>query len=163
LKYSTNLNLSFSFKGFGFQGQLKVFCGVEHLLETNCFLSRGDCLRYFDCLNFYFEKLYILNLFNRLIQILNFISKFIASYLKVIACLNLNFSFLLQHLVDHITSDELKPKEILQSSFDLLGELMKFNPFAFKRFDQVISDKQVSKHNLVVFGVNFVVMLVWRS
>lgn len=54
------------------------------------------------------------------------------------------FCFVLQHLVDHITSDELKPKEILQSSFDLLGELMKFNPFAFKRFDQVISDKQVS-------------------
>lgn len=52
---------------------------------------------------------------------------------------------LLEHLVDHITSDELKPKEILQSSFDLLGELMKFNPFAFKRFDQVISDKQFEK------------------
>jgi len=52
---------------------------------------------------------------------------------------------LLEHLVDHITSDELKPKEILQSSFDLLGELMKFNLFAFKRFDQVISDKQFEK------------------
>lgn len=52
---------------------------------------------------------------------------------------------LLEHLVDHITSDELKPKEILQSSFDLLGELMKFNPFAFKRFDVAISDKQFEK------------------
>lgn len=52
---------------------------------------------------------------------------------------------LLEHLVDHITSDEIKPKEILQSSFDLLGELMKFNPFAFKRFDLVISDKQFEK------------------
>ncbi|KAJ7337109.1 Short transient receptor putative channel 4-associated protein [Desmophyllum pertusum] len=52
---------------------------------------------------------------------------------------------LLEHLVDHITSEELKPKEILQSSFDLLGELMKFNPFAFKRFDQVIQDKQFEK------------------
>ena len=51
----------------------------------------------------------------------------------------------LQHLVDHITSEELKPKEILQSSFDLLGELMKFNPFAFKRFDLGISDKQVCR------------------
>jgi len=52
---------------------------------------------------------------------------------------------LLEHLVDHITSEELKPKEILQSSFDLLGELMKFNPFAFKRFDLGISDKQFEK------------------
>ena len=56
---------------------------------------------------------------------------------------SLFFSF--QHLVDHITSEELKPKEILQSSFDLLGELMKFNQFAFIRFDQAISTKQVSK------------------
>ena len=59
--------------------------------------------------------------------------------------------------MDHITSDELKPKEILQSSFDLLGELMKFNPFAFKRFDQVISDKQVSKCDLIAF----VLILLW--
>lgn len=52
---------------------------------------------------------------------------------------------LLEHLVDHITSEELKPKEILQSSFDLLGELMKFNQFAFIRFDQAISTKQFEK------------------
>ena len=58
---------------------------------------------------------------------------------------NNSLFFSLQHLVDHITSEELKPKEILQSSFDLLGELMKFNQFAFIRFDQAISTKQVSK------------------
>lgn len=37
----------------------------------------------------------------------------------------------------------MKPKEILQSSFDLLGELMKFNPIAFKIFNSVIDDKEV--------------------
>ncbi|XP_031558497.1 short transient receptor potential channel 4-associated protein-like isoform X2 [Actinia tenebrosa] len=52
---------------------------------------------------------------------------------------------LLKHLVEHIGSSEMKPKEILQSSFDLLGELMKFNPIAFKIFNSVIDDKQFEK------------------
>ncbi|XP_032219166.1 short transient receptor potential channel 4-associated protein isoform X2 [Nematostella vectensis] len=52
---------------------------------------------------------------------------------------------LLEHLVEHITSPELKPKEILQSSFDLLGELMKFNEVAFKIFNSVVTDKQFEK------------------
>ncbi|XP_020916846.1 short transient receptor potential channel 4-associated protein-like [Exaiptasia diaphana] len=52
---------------------------------------------------------------------------------------------LLEHLVDHIGSSEIKPKEILQSSFDLLGELMKFNPIAFKIFNSVIDDKKFEK------------------
>jgi len=57
----------------------------------------------------------------------------------------------LQHLVDHIGSSEIKPKEILQSNFDLLGELMKFNPIAFKIFNSVIDDKKVGVHNPTIF------------
>ncbi|XP_065064588.1 short transient receptor potential channel 4-associated protein-like isoform X2 [Rhopilema esculentum] len=41
----------------------------------------------------------------------------------------------IEHLLEHINNPETKSKEILQSSFDLLGELMKFNEEAFKRFN----------------------------
>ena len=36
---------------------------------------------------------------------------------------------------------DIRPKEILQSSFDLLGELIKFNIDAFKAFDKVLTTK----------------------
>ena len=38
----------------------------------------------------------------------------------------------------------MKTKEILQSSFDLLGELMKFNYISFKEFNDCITDAEVS-------------------
>ena len=69
--------------------------------------------------------------------------------------------FYLQHLLEHVLDPETKAKEILQSSFDLLGELMKFNEIAFQRFNNFItSDKQVmfvtfrnNSEILVAFGV----------
>ncbi|XP_070576007.1 short transient receptor potential channel 4-associated protein-like [Ptychodera flava] len=46
---------------------------------------------------------------------------------------------LLEHIVRHMVDNVIKSKEILQSSFDLLGELMKFNINAFKRFNKTIT------------------------
>lgn len=50
---------------------------------------------------------------------------------------------LLKHLLQIICSKEIKSKEVLQSSFDLLGELMKFNHVAFKEFTLMISEIEV--------------------
>ena len=42
--------------------------------------------------------------------------------------------------------NDIRPKEILQSSFDLLGELSKFNVEAFRCFDQVLdTDVKVTR------------------
>eukprot|EP00794_Sanderia_malayensis_P018931 gene18931-20836_t len=50
---------------------------------------------------------------------------------------------LVEHLLGDILNPETKSKEILQSSFDLLGELMKFNQPAFQRFNNcIVTDKQ---------------------
>ncbi|ELU14681.1 hypothetical protein CAPTEDRAFT_176924 [Capitella teleta] len=46
---------------------------------------------------------------------------------------------LLQHIAGNIVEHDIRPKEILQSSFDLLGELIKFNFDAFGMFDQVLN------------------------
>lgn len=44
-----------------------------------------------------------------------------------------------QHVASNIVEHEIRHKEILQSSFDLLGELIKFNWEAFKTFDSVLT------------------------
>jgi Trpc4-associated protein len=49
---------------------------------------------------------------------------------------------LLQHIASNIVEHDIRPKEILQSSFDLIGELVKFNVEAFKVFDKVLSSKE---------------------
>ncbi|XP_046354542.1 short transient receptor potential channel 4-associated protein-like isoform X1 [Haliotis rubra] len=46
---------------------------------------------------------------------------------------------LLQHVATNIVEHEIRHKEILQSSFDLLGELVKFNIEAFKTFDTILN------------------------
>jgi Trpc4-associated protein len=48
---------------------------------------------------------------------------------------------LLQHIAGNIVDHEIRPKEILQSSFDLLGEMVKFNVEAFHAFDKVLNTK----------------------
>ena len=45
----------------------------------------------------------------------------------------------LQHVAGNIVEHEIRHKEILQSSFDLLGELIKFNIEAFKAFDAILT------------------------
>lgn len=45
---------------------------------------------------------------------------------------------LLQHVASNIVEHEIRHKEILQSSFDLLGELIKFNVEAFKTFEEIL-------------------------
>ncbi|KAK2190340.1 hypothetical protein NP493_84g05051 [Ridgeia piscesae] len=49
---------------------------------------------------------------------------------------------LLQHIASNIVEHDIRPKEILQSSFDLIGELVKFNVEAFKVFDKVLSSTE---------------------
>ncbi|KAK3605673.1 hypothetical protein CHS0354_013470 [Potamilus streckersoni] len=49
---------------------------------------------------------------------------------------------LLQHVATNIVEHEIRHKEILQSSFDLLGELIKFNIEAFKTFDSIFTTPQ---------------------
>ena len=53
--------------------------------------------------------------------------------------------FHLQHVASNIVEHEIRHKEILQSSFDLLGELIKFNWEAFKTFDSVLTPASASK------------------
>lgn len=59
---------------------------------------------------------------------------------------------LLQHVASNIVEHEIRHKEILQSSFDLLGELIKFNWEAFKTFDSVLTTQ--SKFEKFVNTVN---------
>ncbi|XP_005093557.1 short transient receptor potential channel 4-associated protein isoform X2 [Aplysia californica] len=49
---------------------------------------------------------------------------------------------LLTHVASNIVENEIRHKEILQSSFDLLGELIKFNIEAFKAFDAILTTEQ---------------------
>ncbi|KAI8746483.1 short transient receptor potential channel 4-associated protein-like isoform X1 [Biomphalaria glabrata] len=48
---------------------------------------------------------------------------------------------LLAHVAGNIVESEIRHKEILQSSFDLLGELIKFNIEAFKAFDAILASE----------------------
>lgn len=50
----------------------------------------------------------------------------------------LNLFLPLQHVASNIVEHEIRHKEILQSSFDLLGELIKFNVEAFKTFEEIL-------------------------
>ena len=47
-----------------------------------------------------------------------------------------------QHVASNIVEHEIRHKEILQSSFDLLGELVKFNIDAFKTFDTILTTQE---------------------
>lgn len=55
-----------------------------------------------------------------------------------------------QHILYCIVDSECKSRDVLQSYFDLLGELMKFNIDAFKRFNKYINtDEKVKlKHSV---------------
>ncbi|XP_041375962.1 short transient receptor potential channel 4-associated protein-like [Gigantopelta aegis] len=58
---------------------------------------------------------------------------------------------LLQHVASNIVEHEIRHKEILQSSFDLLGEMVKFNIEAFKTFDEIlVSQDKLDKFVLTV-------------
>ncbi|KAG8131873.1 hypothetical protein E2320_009775, partial [Naja naja] len=49
---------------------------------------------------------------------------------------------LLEHILYCIVDSECKSRDVLQSYFDLLGELMKFNIDAFKRFNKYINSDE---------------------
>lgn len=48
---------------------------------------------------------------------------------------------LVKHLFDHIVNSETRAKEIIQSSFDLLGEVMKFNAAGFLEFNKAVENE----------------------
>lgn len=52
----------------------------------------------------------------------------------------------LQHIVQHTLKEESKSKEVLQSNFDLLAELIKFNRMAYKRFEAVVNTDELVRH-----------------
>ncbi|MGH0145046.1 UNVERIFIED_CONTAM: hypothetical protein FKN15_014505 [Acipenser sinensis] len=49
---------------------------------------------------------------------------------------------LLEHILFCIIDSECKSRDVLQSYFDLLGELMKFNLLAFKRFNKYVDTEE---------------------
>ncbi|XP_053552807.1 short transient receptor potential channel 4-associated protein [Bombina bombina] len=49
---------------------------------------------------------------------------------------------LLEHILYCIVDSECKSRDVLQSYFDLLGELMKFNIDAFKRFNKYVNTEE---------------------
>src|SRR5437870_2020498 len=56
---------------------------------------------------------------------------------------------LLQHILSSLVRVEWQHKEILQSSFDLLGELLKFNLEAFRQLNELLaSGTKVSRSNI---------------
>ena len=57
-------------------------------------------------------------------------------------------------MASNIVEHEIRHKEILQSSFDLLGEMVKFNLEAFKTFDEIlVSQDKVQWCSLFVTGM----------
>lgn len=60
------------------------------------------------------------------------------------------FTGLLQHIAGNLVDHDIRPKEILQSSFDLLGELCKFNADAFNNFEKVLSNSERVSNKIYV-------------
>lgn len=63
---------------------------------------------------------------------------------------------LVKHLFEHIVDGDTKSKDTLQSSFDLLGEVMKFNAEAFKQFNESVQDETQFEKFLSVMTSNIV-------
>ncbi|XP_072013310.1 short transient receptor potential channel 4-associated protein-like [Amphiura filiformis] len=63
---------------------------------------------------------------------------------------------LLEHIVQHTLQEETKSKEVLQSNFDLLAELMKFNRTAYKRFEDVVKTDELFEKFLNLINDNMV-------
>lgn len=71
-------------------------------------------------------------------------------------------SFPSQHILYCIVDSECKSRDVLQSYFDLLGELMKFNVDAFKRFNRYINTDAKVRLNLGLWEVWFLLVVIWR-
>ena len=56
---------------------------------------------------------------------------------------------LLEVILTNVISTGTKSKEVLQSNFDLLAELMKFNHVAFKRFNKFIETEEKVRQTLL--------------
>ena len=74
------------------------------------------------------------------------------------------YSCHLQHIAGNIVDHDIRPKEILQSSFDLLGELIKFNIEAFRLFEKVFVTKaKVSFFGAVPISEIFLSSTLWND
>ncbi|GCC37459.1 hypothetical protein chiPu_0015963 [Chiloscyllium punctatum] len=67
---------------------------------------------------------------------------------------------LLEHILFCIIDSECKSRDVLQSYFDLLGELMKFNIDAFKRFNKYVNTEE--KENVSCLNTSLVILMLAR-
>ncbi|XP_067142158.1 short transient receptor potential channel 4-associated protein-like isoform X2 [Centruroides vittatus] len=63
---------------------------------------------------------------------------------------------LLEHVVGNLIASNIKQREVLQSSFDLLGELVKFNHQAFHHLDKVLNSEARQKKLLSLMSGSLV-------
>ncbi|XP_036842846.1 short transient receptor potential channel 4-associated protein, partial [Oncorhynchus mykiss] len=67
---------------------------------------------------------------------------------------------LLEHILFSIIDSGCTSRDVLQSYFDLLGELMKFNIDAFKRFNKYVNTEE--KENVSCLNTSLVVLMLAR-
>lgn len=63
---------------------------------------------------------------------------------------------LLQHITASLIQSEVRQKETIQSSFDLLGEMVKFNFDACKQMDSILNSESKLKKAMVMVNNNLV-------
>jgi len=63
---------------------------------------------------------------------------------------------LLQHITASLIQAEVRQKETIQSSFDLLGEMVKFNFDACKQMDSILNSESKLKKGMVMVNNNLV-------
>ena len=63
---------------------------------------------------------------------------------------------LLQHITASLIQTEVRQKETIQSSFDLLGEMVKFNYDACKQMDSILNSESKLKKGMIMVNNNLI-------
>jgi len=63
---------------------------------------------------------------------------------------------LLQHITASLINTEVRQKETIQSSFDLLGEMVKFNYDACKQMDSILNSESKLKKGMIMVNNNLI-------
>ena len=63
---------------------------------------------------------------------------------------------LLQHITASLIQTEVRQKETIQSSFDLLGEMVKFNFDACKQMDSILNSESKLKKGMIMVNNNLI-------
>ena len=63
---------------------------------------------------------------------------------------------LLQHITASLIQTEIRQKETIQSSFDLLGEMVKFNYDACKQMDSILNNESKLKKGMIMVNNNLI-------